>query len=63
LKAALSPTIRVLGLSAHINDESFARAAVDLLMESIGGGGSPRIHAERGALQRSGKELNSDHAL
>lgn len=36
LKAALSPTIRLVELDAHINDESFARAAVDLLMESIG---------------------------
>jgi hypothetical protein len=26
-------------------------------------GGSPRIHAGGGALQRSGKELNFDHAL
>ncbi len=35
LKATLSPAIRLVELDAHINDESFARAAVDLLMESL----------------------------
>jgi uncharacterized protein (UPF0261 family) len=36
LKASLSPTIRVVELDAHINDEGFAVAAADLLMESLG---------------------------
>jgi uncharacterized protein (UPF0261 family) len=36
LKAALSPAIRLVELDAHINDEIFARAAVDLLLESLG---------------------------
>ncbi len=35
LKAALSPTIRLVELDAHINDEAFARAATDLLIESL----------------------------
>ena len=35
LKEALSPRIRLVELDAHINDESFARAAADLLMESL----------------------------
>ena len=36
LKASLSPTIRLVELDAHINDESFALVAADLLMESLG---------------------------
>ena len=36
LKMALSPTIRLVELDAHINDERFARVAADLLMESLG---------------------------
>ena len=36
LKAALSPAIRLVELDAHINDESFAHAAADLLLESLG---------------------------
>ncbi len=36
LKTSLSPAIRVVELDAHINDEGFAVAAVDLLMESLG---------------------------
>jgi len=36
LKMALSPTIRLIELDAHINDERFARVAADLLMESLG---------------------------
>ena len=36
LKAALNPTIRLVELDAHINDESFARVAADLLIESLG---------------------------
>jgi uncharacterized protein (UPF0261 family) len=35
LKATLSSVIRLVELDAHINDESFARAAADLLMESL----------------------------
>jgi uncharacterized protein (UPF0261 family) len=35
LKANLRPTIRLVELDAHINDESFARAAADLLLESL----------------------------
>jgi len=35
LKAALSPAIRLVELDAHINDESFSLAAVDLLLESL----------------------------
>jgi uncharacterized protein (UPF0261 family) len=35
LKAALSPAIRLVELDAHVNDESFSLAAVDLLMESL----------------------------
>jgi uncharacterized protein (UPF0261 family) len=35
LKAALSPAIKLVELDAHINDESFALAAADLLMESL----------------------------
>jgi uncharacterized protein (UPF0261 family) len=36
LKATLSSAIKLVELDAHINDESFARAAADLLMESLG---------------------------
>ena len=36
LQASLSPTIRLVELDAHINDERFALAAADLLMESLG---------------------------
>jgi uncharacterized protein (UPF0261 family) len=35
LKAALSPSIRLIELDAHINDESFARTAAHLLIESL----------------------------
>jgi uncharacterized protein (UPF0261 family) len=35
LKTSLSPTIRVVELDAHINDEGFAVVAADLLMESL----------------------------
>jgi len=37
LKAELDPTIRLVELDAHINDEIFARVAVDLLMELLHG--------------------------
>jgi uncharacterized protein (UPF0261 family) len=36
LKATLSSVINLVELDAHINDDSFARAAAELLMESIG---------------------------
>ncbi len=36
LKASLNPSIRLVELDAHINDEGFALAAADLLMESLG---------------------------
>jgi uncharacterized protein (UPF0261 family) len=36
LKASLSPTIRLVELDAHINDQEFALVAADLLMESLG---------------------------
>jgi uncharacterized protein (UPF0261 family) len=35
LKATLSPSIKLVELDAHINDESFARAATDLLLDSL----------------------------
>jgi uncharacterized protein (UPF0261 family) len=35
LKAALRPSIRLFELDAHINDESFARTAAHLLIESL----------------------------
>jgi uncharacterized protein (UPF0261 family) len=38
LKDALGPTIRLIELDAHINDDLFARAAAELLMESLGTG-------------------------
>jgi uncharacterized protein (UPF0261 family) len=46
LKASLSPTIRLVELDAHINDEGFALAAANLLMESLG------IPMETGAAAR-----------
>ena len=38
LEAELDPTIRLIGFDAHINDEVFARAAAELLMELLRGG-------------------------
>lgn len=35
LKETLSPAIKVVELDAHINDEAFAHAAADLLLESL----------------------------
>ncbi len=35
LKETLSPIVKVVELDAHINDESFARAATDLLLDSF----------------------------
>ena len=40
LKESLSPTIRLVELDAHINDEEFALAAANLLLESLGASGS-----------------------
>ena len=36
LKEALSPTIRLIEVDAHINDDVFSRVAAELLMESLG---------------------------
>jgi uncharacterized protein (UPF0261 family) len=36
LKEALSPTVRLIELDAHINDDDFARVAAELLMEALG---------------------------
>jgi uncharacterized protein (UPF0261 family) len=38
VKTTLSPEIKLVELDAHINDESFARTAVDLLLESLDAG-------------------------
>jgi len=35
VREALSPTVRLIELDAHINDDAFARAAAELLMESL----------------------------
>jgi len=35
LQATVSSEVRVIELDAHINDESFALAAVDLLVELL----------------------------
>jgi uncharacterized protein (UPF0261 family) len=35
LKSSLSPTVRLIELDAHINDEEFARAAADLLTDLL----------------------------
>ena len=35
LKEDLSPSVRLIELDAHINDDTFARAAAELLMESL----------------------------
>ena len=35
LEAELIPTVRLIEFDAHINDEAFARAAADLVMESL----------------------------
>jgi len=43
LRASLSPAIRLVELDAHINDEGFALAAVDLLMESLGASLEPKV--------------------
>jgi uncharacterized protein (UPF0261 family) len=38
LKAALSSAIELVELDAHINDDSFAHAATDLLLQSLDAG-------------------------
>jgi uncharacterized protein (UPF0261 family) len=43
LKEALSPSIRLVELDAHINDESFARAAAHLLIESLHAGTETKV--------------------
>jgi uncharacterized protein (UPF0261 family) len=43
LKATLSSAIDLVELDAHINDDSFARAATDLLLQSLGAGTAPQI--------------------
>jgi uncharacterized protein (UPF0261 family) len=46
VKATLSPEIKLVEIDAHINDESFARTAADLLLESLGatkGKGSAQV--------------------
>jgi hypothetical protein len=35
VKTTLSPEIKLVELDAHINDESFARTAADVLLESL----------------------------
>jgi uncharacterized protein (UPF0261 family) len=35
MKTSLSPAIRLIELDAHINDDAFARAATELLMETL----------------------------
>jgi uncharacterized protein (UPF0261 family) len=35
LREMLSPAVKLVELDAHINDESFARAATDLLLDSF----------------------------
>jgi uncharacterized protein (UPF0261 family) len=35
MKAALSPAVRLVELDAHINDDTYARAAAELLVESL----------------------------
>ncbi len=42
LKATLNSAIELVELDAHINDDSFARAAVDLLLQSLDAGRASR---------------------
>ncbi len=53
LKEVLNPRARVIELDAHINDETFARAAVELLMESIGAVTQARANRVAGGRQIS----------
>jgi uncharacterized protein (UPF0261 family) len=43
LKATLSSAIELVELDAHINDDSFARAATDLLLQSFEAGKAPHV--------------------
>jgi uncharacterized protein (UPF0261 family) len=43
LKATLSPAIELVELDAHINDDSFARAATDLLIHSLDAGRTSQV--------------------
>lgn len=47
LKTSLSPAIRVVELDAHINDEGFAVAAANLLIESLGPSIAMETHLPR----------------
>jgi uncharacterized protein (UPF0261 family) len=56
LKETLSPTVKLIELDAHINDESFARAAADLLLDSLAAVNSsqPAQSHSTAALQSTG---------
>jgi uncharacterized protein (UPF0261 family) len=43
LKATLSPAIKLVELDAHINDDSFARAATELLLQLLDVEGASRV--------------------
>jgi uncharacterized protein (UPF0261 family) len=43
VKAVLSPAIELVELDAHINDESFARTATDLLLQSLDAGRASQV--------------------
>jgi uncharacterized protein (UPF0261 family) len=43
LKATLNSTIELVELDAHINDDSFARAATDLLLQSLRAGKASQV--------------------
>jgi uncharacterized protein (UPF0261 family) len=43
LKATLRSSIKLVELDAHINDDSFARAATDLLLQSLDAEGASRV--------------------
>lgn len=47
LKASASSAIRIVELDAHINDEGFAAAAADLLVESIGASMTADTHSPK----------------
>jgi uncharacterized protein (UPF0261 family) len=44
VKATLSSEIKLVELDAHINDESFARTAADLLLESLDATRGRQLH-------------------
>ncbi len=43
LKATLSSAIELVEMDAHINDDSFARAATELLLRSLDAGKAPKV--------------------